>query len=133
MINRNDAFIQLQNRQVHTGRKNRADVATRPTSVLVLLTLQVVEHHFFVTAPGDPGFLVLFREQFAVSVIAQDVNRLCIVVALVFIMLEPTFADRDVFLAELDPLLGVLVVRSEERRVGKECAILCRYRWSPYH
>ena len=23
--------------------------------------------------------------------------------------------------------------RSEERRVGKECAILCRYRWSPYH
>ena len=24
-------------------------------------------------------------------------------------------------------------VRSEERRVGKECAILCRSRWSPYH
>src|SRR5213075_3452102 len=23
--------------------------------------------------------------------------------------------------------------RSEERRVGKECALLCRYRWSPYH
>ena len=23
--------------------------------------------------------------------------------------------------------------RSEERRVGKECAILCRSRWSPYH
>ena len=23
------------------------------------------------------------------------------------------------------------VVRSEERRVGKECAILCRSRWSP--
>ena len=23
--------------------------------------------------------------------------------------------------------------RSEERRVGKECAILCIYRWSPYH
>ena len=25
------------------------------------------------------------------------------------------------------------VVRSEERRVGKECACLCRSRWSPYH
>ena len=25
------------------------------------------------------------------------------------------------------------VVRSEERRVGKECATLCRSRWSPYH
>ena len=23
--------------------------------------------------------------------------------------------------------------RSEERRVGKECDIPCRYRWSPYH
>ena len=25
------------------------------------------------------------------------------------------------------------VVRSEERRVGKECPELCRSRWSPYH
>ena len=29
---------------------------------------------------------------------------------------------------------GVLpLARSEERRVGKECATLCRSRWSPYH
>ena len=29
---------------------------------------------------------------------------------------------------------GVCVrVRSEERRVGKECLRLCRSRWSPYH
>ena len=25
------------------------------------------------------------------------------------------------------------VLRSEERRVGKECCALCRSRWSPYH
>ena len=25
------------------------------------------------------------------------------------------------------------VLRSEERRVGKECASMCRSRWSPYH
>ena len=25
------------------------------------------------------------------------------------------------------------VRRSEERRVGKECASMCRSRWSPYH
>ena len=25
------------------------------------------------------------------------------------------------------------LVRSEERRVGKECTIQCRSRWSPYH
>ena len=27
----------------------------------------------------------------------------------------------------------LLAVRSEERRVGKECLRLCRSRWSPYH
>ena len=25
------------------------------------------------------------------------------------------------------------LTRSEERRVGKECASMCRSRWSPYH
>src|SRR3546814_8409615 len=34
-----------------------------------------------------------------------------------------------------DPLLEKYVrwVRSEERRVGKECVSTCRSRWSPYH
>jgi hypothetical protein len=27
----------------------------------------------------------------------------------------------------------VLQDRSEERRVGKECRLRCRSRWSPYH
>src|SRR3546814_13098205 len=29
--------------------------------------------------------------------------------------------------------LHALVLRSEERRVGKECVRTCRSRWSPYH
>ena len=29
--------------------------------------------------------------------------------------------------------IDVQVERSEERRVGKECTIQCRSRWSPYH
>ena len=29
--------------------------------------------------------------------------------------------------------LNVKYRRSEERRVGKECAVRCRSRWSPYH
>ena len=29
--------------------------------------------------------------------------------------------------------IKVDLVRSEERRVGKECLRLCRSRWSPYH
>ena len=35
-----------------------------------------------------------------------------------------------------DPQLGFCIlahVRSEERRVGKECWHVCRSRWSPYH
>src|SRR3546814_11683801 len=26
-----------------------------------------------------------------------------------------------------------LILRSEERRVGKECVSTCRFRWAPYH
>src|SRR3546814_2648132 len=28
---------------------------------------------------------------------------------------------------------NILFIRSEERRVGKECVSTCRSRWSPYH
>src|SRR3546814_15271210 len=30
-------------------------------------------------------------------------------------------------------LVGLTIIRSEERRVGKECVSTCRSRWSPYH
>ena len=35
--------------------------------------------------------------------------------------------------AEYAMLPRATVTRSEERRVGKECRLLCRSRWSPYH
>ena len=39
--------------------------------------------------------------------------------------------------AEVDALRDAasrgIDVRSEERRVGKECTSVCRSRWSPYH
>src|SRR3546814_13639859 len=31
------------------------------------------------------------------------------------------------------PVFGLRPMRSEERRVGKECVSTCRSRWSPYH
>ena len=34
---------------------------------------------------------------------------------------------------KLSDFKGQKNVRSEERRVGKECSELCRSRWSPYH
>ena len=33
----------------------------------------------------------------------------------------------------MSSVLRTDVLRSEERRVGKECLRLCRSRWSPYH
>ena len=40
--------------------------------------------------------------------------------------------DRERWEAFLAPFY-VLASSSEERRVGKECTIQCRSRWSPYH
>ena len=36
-------------------------------------------------------------------------------------------------LDEDNPRLHAQLIRSEERRVGKECSLPCRSRWSPYH
>ena len=51
--------------------------------------------------------------------------------------LEPCGArvGSPVFLRAVkeDSVLELWVKRSEERRVGKECASMCRSRWSPYH
>src|SRR3546814_5442655 len=33
----------------------------------------------------------------------------------------------------IDADIRIVVGRSEERRVGKECVSTCRSRWSPYH
>src|SRR3546814_2720766 len=49
---------------------------------------------------------------------------------------DPSHHDRkDACLASASQLRGVehREVRSEERRVGKECVSTCRSRWSPYH
>src|SRR3546814_11704868 len=70
-----------------------------------------------------------------------------------FNLYGPTEAGVDVSAAEFTPDMTVTVpigapvwntqlyvldgrlhpVRSEERRVGKECVSTCRSRWSPYH
>ena len=51
--------------------------------------------------------------------------------------LSCAMAGAEDLLQRLPDLLGkdvrVVRARSEERRVGKECALLCRSRWSPYH
>ena len=48
---------------------------------------------------------------------------------------NPDFIKRIIVPAkeELDAKSPYSFERSEERRVGKECASMCRSRWSPYH
>src|SRR3546814_5050866 len=43
--------------------------------------------------------------------------------------------DAGDLVADDDGVVGFapLALRSEERRVGKECVSTCRSRWSPYH
>src|SRR3546814_1041244 len=41
--------------------------------------------------------------------------------------------DRDVGGREAELAAALVAVRSEERRVGKECVNTCSYRWSPLH
>jgi 2,4-dienoyl-CoA reductase-like NADH-dependent reductase (Old Yellow Enzyme family) len=47
--------------------------------------------------------------------------------------LGPDLDDASFKAIESFGLLGWFCLRSEERRVGKECRRLCRSRWSPYH
>jgi uncharacterized protein (DUF2461 family) len=57
-----------------------------------------------------------------------------------FLANQQRFEDqvRQPFLSLIEDLAPGLkkinpFFRSEERRVGKECRVMCRSRWSPYH
>ena len=52
---------------------------------------------------------------------------------LVFARENWTAAGRKIEMIKEDDEMKPPVGRSEERRVGKECCLVCRSRWSPYH
>ena len=47
---------------------------------------------------------------------------------LIFALVVPVVFYGNRYLLDL-----AILIRSEERRVGKECRTVCRSRWSPYH
>ena len=53
----------------------------------------------------------------------------CMLVCAVLCMQAPSPMQKALKIAAA----LVIIARSEERRVGKECLRLCRSRWSPYH
>ena len=56
---------------------------------------------------------------------------LCLIAAMSFTLVS---CDDDMDIQQSYPFtVEVMPVRSEERRVGKECSEPCRSRWSPYH
>src|SRR3546814_4369435 len=48
-------------------------------------------------------------------------------------VISPPDGGMAAYMASMQKLLSRDDVRSEERRVGKECVSTCRSRWSPYH
>ena len=50
-----------------------------------------------------------------------------------YLRINPAVGSIEVGHINFSPLLQRTTERSEERRVGKECANSCRSRWSPYH
>src|SRR5213596_1169907 len=61
--------------------------------------------------------------QVIASVTSEDV--------IVFVVTAAGWTVGDI--RPLTRLNDTAITRSEERRVGKECTVLCRSRWSPYH
>src|SRR3546814_6415896 len=45
----------------------------------------------------------------------------------------PRHLARGLAVVDRDHHHAMALIRSEERRVGKECVSTCRSRWSPYH
>ena len=73
---------------------------------------------------GQPAAVKAFAEWAAEEVKKPDVRA---------VRVESLESGRPEMRQTLDRAQKFLSLRSEERRVGKECASMCRSRWSPYH
>ena len=83
-------------------------------AVGTLVALKVVHPHLLET----PGFFKRFLREAEIgkAVVHENVVR-----------------TYDCDSLSIDGGRADFLVISEERRVGKECTVLCRSRWSPYH
>src|SRR3546814_11837920 len=85
---------------------------------------QVADRHRIAVVQPAVGFERLAAHPEAGTVLAQPLDPETVV------LVRPL--DRHAKLLREHARLPAMV-RSEERRVGKECVSTCRSRWSPYH
>src|SRR3546814_12661032 len=97
--------------------------------------------HQVVHASGQRGAVLAVRQQATTDPLAG------FIVAATGLLMEPADTTADLLqhgvirmllvgrcqCAKSPYAFGVVQLRSEERRVGKECVSTCRSRWSPYH
>ena len=68
------------------------------------------------------------------SVLRLDrISFLCYLLAAFSVAFLAEFTGHPGRMIRFLPIIPVAILRSEERRVGKECTSWCRSRWSPYH
>src|SRR5262249_45615314 len=134
LVNGQRALVKLQDGQVHRGGVDGADAeaaAAGPAAVGVLRRPQLLEHGLAVLAPGQALARRRRPEHLLPAVVAQDVQRLGVIVVGVLVVSQADAAlDGDGRLAELEPLLAevVLVLAGAEqagdgrRRQGRALA-----------
>src|SRR3546814_18774337 len=93
--------------------------------------------------PAMPGsvwaLLLLVATEVVIGLLFGTVARLLLVglqTAGMIVAFQTSLASaiiNDPASAQPGSIIGNFFVRSEERRVGKECVMTCRSRWSPYH
>ena len=79
----------------------------------------------------DAGDIISIGRQTVWIIIKTSVPILLVsmIVGLIISLLQTLTSIQEQTLTFVPKLLAIMLARSEERRVGKEC----RSRWSPYH
>ena len=86
-----------------------------------------------VSVLADRAFAVLGSASLGADAVRMTAELQPDVVLLDLVLADGDSIPRIAEMIEAHPGVKVVVLRSEERRVGKECPQLCRSRWSPYH
>src|SRR5262249_38858897 len=117
LVNRQCAVIQLHHGQVRGRGEYLAALAALPTAVGALHAHQSIERLLAVLLPGDFVGVLGAGEEAVPAVVAQDVDRLGVIVVRVLVETEAAAAESlQMRLAELEPLLNqrrVVVAKAE--------------------